>query len=288
MSQKNKSCNRCDTFFSLACMIFFSTAVFLQFGIENRYKNKTSLCSYFQFNMYKDYGIIQQEIEFSKLLNTMKSIQTNQKYLSNRKFKLISNIRITQRKVKLTNDNYYISPLILKDTFSSATRWKKEKGINAYSRFDSDNEVGSSADKDNTFLGKGGYLFEIKGDETSDNLIDSFNKFLNISSDISETTSLTYELVFAHYENNYIVSVIFTNQFDQVGINKKKITIYMLDRNLYNNGWSYFRFAMECAFVFFFIIYFIIFWVQISFQSKMIIKSRSRINPKIKYSKCKF
>ena len=287
MSQKNKSFNRCDTFLSLVCMIFFSTAVFLQFGIENRFKTKTSLHSYFQFNMYKDYGIIQPEAEFSKLLETMQSIQTNQKYLSNRKFKLISNIRITQRKVKLTNENYYISPLILKDSFSSATRWKKEKGISPYSRFDSDNEVGNSADKDNTFLGKGGYLFEIKGDEEPKLLNETFKNFLKISSDISETTSLTYDLVFANYENNYIVSVIFTNQFDQIGINKKKITIYMIDRNLYNNGWSYFRFAMECAFVFFFIIYFIVFWVQISFQSKIIIKSRKRTNPNIKYSKCK-
>ena len=35
MTETNKSFNKCDTFLSIACMIFFSTAVFLQFGIEN-------------------------------------------------------------------------------------------------------------------------------------------------------------------------------------------------------------------------------------------------------------
>lgn len=287
MTETNKSFNKCDTFLSIACMIFFSTAVFLQFGIENRYKTKTSLISYFGFTIYKDYSVINPLEDFMQLAGIMSKIKDNKLYLKNEKFKLMSNIRITQRKVKLTNDSYYISPLILKDSFSSATRWKKEKGIHPYSRFDSDNEVGRDSDKDNSFLSKGGFLFEIKTDEDNTDIENKFSSFLELNSDISDTTSLVYDLVFANYENNYIVSVIFTNQFDQVGINKKKITTYILDRNLYNNGWSYFRFAMECAFVFFFLIYFIVFFVQLSYQSKMIIKSRKRIDSGITYSKCK-
>ena len=94
-----------------------------------------------------------------QLAGIMSKIKDNKLYLKNEKFKLMSNIRITQRKVKLTNDSYYISPLILKDSFSSATRWKKEKGIHPYSRFDSDNEVGRDSDKDNSFLSKGEFLF---------------------------------------------------------------------------------------------------------------------------------
>ena len=66
MTETNKSFNRCDTFLSIACMIFFSTAVFLQFGIENRFKTKTTLISYFGFTIYKDYSVIDPEEDFKQ------------------------------------------------------------------------------------------------------------------------------------------------------------------------------------------------------------------------------
>ena len=252
----------------ILCMIFYSTSIFLQFKIEKRFKIKKSIKTKFGFNNIQNkifFPINNITNFFIQLQNNLTENLINENYyILDNKYQLISNYRLTQRKIKLTSYKYPIQPLINNKLFFP--KWSTNT-INGNSKFDKskeDNEKFSSYisyDKENSYLNLGGYvLLNYQQDKTFESdLYILFHK---------DTGSLIGDFTLYNFETQFFCSVVFINQIYDLGISILKLKIYINDKDLYQTNWSIVRLVFEGLFVFFYIIYIIMFFIKIKFQIK--------------------
>ena len=106
---KKKKLDFYNNLILIFCMIFFSTIIFMQFEIENRYKVKKTLKTHFGFNDLKnEYFLTILNISnfLTELKQNITKIYLNNNYwLLDNKYQLISNFRSTLRKIKKTSKN---------------------------------------------------------------------------------------------------------------------------------------------------------------------------------------
>ena len=265
------------------CMIFFSSSIFLQFEIEKRYKIKKALKTKFGFNNLKNivfFPINNITTFFSELQNNLTENLINDNFfILNNKYQLISNYRLTQRKIKLSSYKYPIQPLINNRLFFP--KWATNT-INPNSKYDKskeDNEKFSSFfsyDKENSYLNLGGnvLLNHIRDDNFENDLRLLFHK---------DTGSIIGDFTLYNFERKYFCSVVFINQIYDIGISTLKLKIYINNRDLYQTNWSILRLVLEGLFVLFYIIYIILFSIKIHFQIKSYIEEYEFKNQLINY-----
>lgn len=249
-------------------MTCFSIAVFMQFEVEPQYKTKKSLFNAFGFESYKIYDTMNHDEYFYKLfcVGSSTRIFDNNLWLHNKKFQFLSSLRVTQRRMYYTNSGTPVSPLILNSTNNI---WAKSRGIKPYDKTDKNIEDGDSTKQEISFLGRGGKTDLPAREALKSRSLEDFQNFLNDHNNTeSIITALTYDMVLANYENAYICSVILTTEIDQVGLNKKKLTIYIHNRKIYSGGWAVFRIIVEIAFVVFFVAHLFVFIFQLVYMTK--------------------
>ena len=98
---KKKKLDFYNNLILIFCMIFFSTIIFMQFEIENRYKVKKTLKTHFGFNDLKNEYFL-TILNISNFLielkqNITKIYLDNNYWLLDNKYQLISNFRSTLR-----------------------------------------------------------------------------------------------------------------------------------------------------------------------------------------------
>ena len=245
LKAKVKTLNRLESIFSILFIVFYTSSVFMQFKIEKRFKTKQGI--YRAFDFINDTKKYTTSDSFQNVLHVLKESKESPLPFSGNKLHIVSNIRVTQRRTKLITNPYPKSPLIIKDNFPFP-QWKRTEGVHAFAEYDSDYEVAQKDDKAKSFLEKGGIVLYEDAESLTSRDIDAW-----LSGSDSEVSSLTYDFVVVNYENGFVCSVIITNELNEIGINIQQIRVYILDRNYYEGNWSYFRIAMEIAFVVFFI-----------------------------------
>ena len=181
----NKKINFWNNLFLLLCMFFFSISVFMQFEIEKRYKIKKRLKTTFGFNdlKNKDYLFISNITNYYLQIqkNITQNLINNNYWLLDNKYQLVSNYRITQRKMKLIS-KFPFNPLI--NNQLNELKWSL-KTINANSKFNKNNENNTNFsndfifDKENSYLKLGGFVLNYTINNTSDELQKSLNNFIN-------------------------------------------------------------------------------------------------------------
>ncbi len=250
----------------ILCMIFFSSSIFLQFEIEKRYKIKKALKTKFGFNNLTNiifFPINNITTFYTQLQKNLTETLINDNFfILNNKYQLISNYRLTQRRIKLSSYKYPIQPLINEKLFFP--KWATNT-INPNSNYDEskeDKEKFSSLfsyDKEKSYLNLGGnvLLNYIQDNNFENNINILFHK---------DTGSLIGDFTLYNFERKYFCSVIFINQIYDIGISTLKLKIYINHRDLYQTNWSLVRLILEGLFVLFYIIYVILFFIKIHFK----------------------
>lgn len=281
----NSIFNFWDSCLSILIMTCFSIAVFMQFEVEPQYKTKKSLYNAFGFESYKIYDTMAHQDYFEKLFYNSSETRIIDRdfWLHNKKFQFLSNLRITQRRLFYTNSTP-VSPLVL--DVENPYMWMNSRGIKPYDTIDKKIEDGDSTSRVISFLGRGGKIRLLSREALKNQTLEQFEEFINDNNTkASVMTALTYDIVLANYENAYICSVILTTEIDQVGLNKKKLTIYIHNRKIYSGGWAIFRFIIEVAFVAFFIAHLFVFIFHLKYMTNGMYNRIKRRNKDIEPSK---
>ena len=265
----NKKINFWNNLFLLLCMFFFSISVFMQFEIEKRYKIKKRLKTTFGFKELKnkDYLFISNISNYYLQIqkNLTQNLINNNYWLLGNKYQLVSNYRITQRKVKLVS-KYPINPLI--NNKLNELKWSL-KTINANSKFNKNNENNTNFsndfifDKENSYLKLGGFVLNYTVNNTSDELEKNLKNFIN-----SNTAAVIGDFTVYNFERKCFCSIIIINQIYDIGISTINIKIYINNRNLYKNGGFEVRLFFELLFVVSYIFYVIFYFRKIYFIIK--------------------
>ena len=232
----NKKINFWNNLFLLLCMFFFSISVFMQFEIEKRYKIKKSLKTTFGFKdlKNKDYLFISNISNYYLQIqkNITQNLINNNYWLLGNKYQLVSNYRITQRKMKLVS-KYPINPLI--NNKLNELKWSL-KTINANSKFNKNNENNTNFsndfifDKENSYLKLGGFVLNYTVNNTSDEFEKNLKNFIN-----SNTAAVIGDFTVYNFERKCFCSIIIINQIYDIGISTINIKIYINNRKLYKN-----------------------------------------------------
>jgi hypothetical protein len=265
--KKERYLYKISAFFSLLVIIFFTSSVFCQIEIENHYKVNKIIKSIYNFeDNYFHYGNLN---EFKTIFgvvfnNTFKEDSNEDLWLFDHKYKIISPIRITQRKMNLKEKKLPLSPLINDDIYGP--KWYKEKiDINEKTgKFEDENLNGFPKIKDATYLNNGGisFILDINGSINHSQFKDKYDAFCDNFYN-ENTATIVYDFVLVNYELKYIISVVISSQILHTGITKNNLYLYINDRNIYKTDWNIFRLVMEILFLIFFIINIIFFYIYI-------------------------
>ena len=116
-----------SAFFSILVVVFFTSSVFCQIEIENHYKVNKILRTIYNFSDYFHFSSISEPISFFDVIfhNTYNENEKENFWLFDHNYHIISNIRITQRKMRLKENKMPLSPLINENTYRP--KWFKEK-----------------------------------------------------------------------------------------------------------------------------------------------------------------
>ena len=262
---KKKKLDFYNNLILIFCMIFFSTIIFMQFEIENRYKVKKTLKTHFGFNDLKnEYFLTILNISnfLTELKQNITKIYLNNNYwLLDNKYQLISNFRSTLRKIKKTSKNP-IQPLI--NMKLQKLKWITNT-INPNKKYnkkieDKEDYLIFKYDKENSYLNLGGFVLLF---EKEDSLDYEDNLFLFLNKDAA---SIITDFTIYNFERRYFCSIVFTNQIYDFGISTIHLNIYINDRDLYESKLSIFRLVFECLFLISFIFSNIFFFIKINFH----------------------
>ena len=266
----NKKINFWNNLFLLLCMFFFSNSVFMQFEIEKRYKINKRLKTTFGFNdlKNKDYLFISNISNYYLQLqkNLTQNLINNNYWLLDNKYQLVSNYRITQRKMKLIS-KFPFNPLI--NNQLNELKWSLNT-LNANSKFNKNNENTTNFsndfifDEENSYLKLGGFVLNYTINNTSDELQKSLNNFIN-----SNTAAVIGDFTVYNYERKCFCSVVIINQIYDIGISTINVKIYINNKNLYKNRWFEVRLFFELLFVISYIFYVIFYFRKIKFLIKI-------------------
>ena len=262
---KKKKLDFYNNLILIFCMIFFSTIIFMQFEIENRYKVKKTLKTHFGFNDLKNEYFL-TILNISNFLielkqNITKIYLNNNYWLLDNKYQLISNFRSTLRKIKKTSKNP-IQPLI--NMKLQKLKWITNT-INPNKKYnkkieDKEDYLIFKYDKENSYLNLGGFVLLF---EKEDSLDYEDNLFLFLNEDAA---SIVTDFTIYNFERRYFCSIVFTNQIYDFGISTIHLNIYINDRDLYESKLSIFRLVFECLFLISFIFSNIVFFIKINFH----------------------
>ena len=255
----------------ILCMIFFSSSVFMQFEIEKRYKIKKKLKKTFGFETRKNSEFFPFNHSYDLISDLKKNLtenSDNNKFILDNKYQIISNLRITQRKIKLINDKLPFQPLINDKLFYP--KWASDT-ILADSKYDNKKEESRPFtnyfvfDKQNSYLEKGGYVFNFTFSKDDNETFDNYLKiFLN-----QYNAAIISDFTIYNFERRYFCTVVLINQIYDIGISSFKFKLYINDRDLYQSKWSKVRLVMEILFVLCFILSTIFFIMEIKFKIKL-------------------
>jgi hypothetical protein len=228
----------------------------MQFEIEKRYKIKKRLKTTFGFKELKnkDYLFISNISNYYLQIqkNITQNLINNNYWLLGNKYQLVSNYRITQRKMKLVS-KYPINPLI--NNKLNELKWSL-KTINANSKFNKNNENNTNFsndfifDKENSYLKLGGFVLNYTVNNTSDELEKNLKNFIN-----SNTAAVIGDFTVYNFERKCFCSIIIINQIYDIGISTINIKIYINNRKLYKNRGFEVRLFFELLFVVSYIFY---------------------------------
>ena len=271
---KKKKLDFYNNLILIFCMIFFSTIIFMQFEIENRYKVKKTLKTHFGFNDLKnEYFLTILNISnfLTELKQNITKIYLNNNYwLLDNKYQLVSNYRITQRKMKLIDRKYPFNPII--NNKLNELKWSSNT-INANSKFDKNKENNTNFsndfifDEENSYLKLGGFVLNYTINNTSDELEKFLNFFIN-----SNTAAVIGDFTVYNYEINCFCSIVIIYQIYDIGFSTINLKIYINNRDLYKNKWSKTRLIFEICFVISYIFYVIVYFRKIHFIVKAKLK----------------
>ena len=280
--KKERYLYKISAFFSLLVIIFFTSSVFCQIEIENHYKVNKIIKSIYNFeDNYFHYGNLNEfETIFEVVFNNAFKEDSNEDlWLFDHKYKIISPIRITQRRMNLKEKKLPLSPLINDDIYGP--KWYKEKiDINEKTgKFENENLDGFPKIKDATYLNNGGisFILDING-SINHSQFEKHNKNFCDNFYNENTATIVYDFVLVNYELKYIISVVISSQILHTGITKNNLYLYINDRNIYKTDWNIFRLVMEILFLIFFIINIIFFYIYIKQRADIHYKIENKFN----------
>ena len=274
LSFTKKKINFWNNLFLILCMIFFSNSIFMQFEIEKRYKIKKRLKTTFGFNELKNKDYLFNSNISSYFLQIQKNLTqnliNNNYWLLDNKYQLVSNYRITQRKMKLIDRKYPFNPII--NNKLNELKWSSNT-INANSKFDKNKENNTNFsndfifDEENSYLKLGGFVLNYTINNTSDELEKFLNFFIN-----SNTAAVIGDFTVYNYEINCFCSIVIIYQIYDIGFSTINLKIYINNRDLYKNKWSKTRLIFEICFIISYIFYVIVYFRKIHFIVKAKLK----------------
>ena len=263
----------------ILCMIFFSSSVFMQFEIENRYKIKSKLKKTFGFDSLKNIKLSPFNYSYDLISDIKKNLTENSdniRFIFDNKYQIISNLRFTQRKIKLVNDKLPFQPLINDKLFYP--KWSSDT-ILADSKFNKEKEESENFsqyfifDKKNSYLEKGGFVFNYTFQESENlNFDNLLILFLN-----ENAAAIISDFTLYNFERRYFCTVVLINQIYDIGISSLKFKLYINDRDLYQSKMSKVRLVFEILFVLCFILSTVFFIMKLKFKISV---KRERIEMK--------
>ena len=280
--KKERYLYKISAFFSLLVIIFFTSSVFCQIEIENHYKVNKIIKSIYNFQEnYFHYGDLNETHTIFGIIfnNTFKENSDEDLWLFDHKYRIISPIRITQRKMNLKEKKLPLSPLINNNIYGP--KWYKEKiDINEKTgKFEDENLNGFQKNNGETYLNKGGipFILDINGD-INHNKFDEYNNIFCKEFFNENTATIVYDFVLLNYELKYVISVVISSQILHSGVTKNNFYLYINDRNIYKTNWNICRLVMEILFLIFFIINIIFFYIYIKQRADIEYKIKNKFN----------
>ena len=220
------------------CMLFYSLSIFPQFEIEKRFKVIKKIKSTFGFDTSsnKEYYPIEETYQYIiKMKENLTRFEDN-KFILDNKYQIISDLRITQRKIRLKKKNP-LQPLINHKLYFP--KWSS-KTINPEKKYDTDIEDISPISSDfifsekDSYLKKGGFvIYYYFNDTKDDGFEDKLGIFIN-----KYTSTLTTDFTINNFENKYFCTIVMKNQIYDFGVSTVSLEIFIYNRDLYQSKWS--------------------------------------------------
>ena len=220
------------------CMLFYSLSIFPQFEIEKRFKVIKKIKPTFGFDTSsnKEYYPIEETYQYIiNMIENLTQFEDN-KFILDNKYQIISDLRITQRKIRLKQKDP-LQPLINHKLYFP--KWSSET-INPEKKYDTDIEDISPISSDfifsekDSYLKKGGFVIYYYFNDTKDNgFDDKLGIFIN-----KYTSALTTDFTINNFENKYFCTIVMKNQIYDFGVSTVSLEIFIYNRDLYQSKWS--------------------------------------------------
>ncbi len=244
-------------------MFFYSMSIFSQFEIEKRFKVIKKIKSTFGFDTSsnKEYYPIEETYQYIiNMIENLTQFEDN-KFILDNKYQIISDLRITQRKIRLKQKDP-LQPLI--NHKLDFPKWSSDT-INPEKKYDTDIEDIDPISSDfvfnekDSYLKKGGFVIKYYFNDTEDNgFEDKLGIFIN-----KYTSVLTTDFTLNNFENKYFCTIVIKNQIYDFGVSTVSFEIYINERDLYQSKWSKFNIFFQIAFVVCYILSVVFFFLKI-------------------------
>jgi hypothetical protein len=270
---KNRRDNQDMILFIISTALFL-IGVFQQFDITKDHYITNSLRSYYGFNQDEQYKLILSE-DIKKFFFDQifyKSI-SSEFYFWDKKYQIISNVRLTGRRPILNNN--------------STTILREYEYLSYFYNIDNDQSQSNAEEtapytnggytftysKDDSYRNLGGYVVSysnkdvfkyetVEGssiqkkiedrvftDQQTVLLADKIDKYFN------RTTTLTIDFVVSNMELSYVIPIIFKYVYSKTGISKLYLDVNVMQKDLYERRSQYFRGAVEILYLIIVLIY---------------------------------
>jgi hypothetical protein len=289
-----------DVILFILSTVLFLIGVFQQFDITKDHYITTSLRSYFGFGSEDNVKyILSGEVKKFFFDNVFDKTVRTQFFFLDRKFEIISSIRLTGRRPIYDNN----STTILR-TFNY-TSYFKSIGNDDWTQWHEDTAsytVGphtyTYSDKlSDSYRGLGGYVIGYSNKDlyrydpahnltVPGNLVDdpvyTENQIELLRNKISDyfegLTTITIDLVVANLEVGCIVPIVFKYVYSKTGVSEVSLEINVMQKDLYERRSQYFRGAVEVLYTITVIIY-LIFLIR-GFSKQMNVKAEKHFGNK--------